>query len=90
MVLYDLFEKGNPSFIDYLDQRIEIVKTIDIQAFDELDFLGYFFDYGNLNKTENIKKLKSPIIHGFSEKIDKWYYYLSGYIDEAEKPILST
>jgi hypothetical protein len=62
---------------------------MDLKAFDELDYLGYFLAYGNLTKTENIKKLKSPFIHGYSEKIDRWYYYLSGYIGQAENPVLS-
>jgi len=88
MVLHDLFGKGNESFIDYLDQRIEIIKTIDLKAVDELDFIGYYSDYGSLTKTENIKAITSPLIHGYSEKIDRWYSYLNGDIEYAEKPTL--
>ena len=46
----------------------------------------YYLENGNLTKPESIDILSSPLIHGFSEKIDRWYSYLDGDIAFAEKP----
>jgi len=65
------WEKQAGVFIEYLDERIEIAKNQDLQALDELDLFGYFLEHGNLTKEKSRATVKSPIIHGYSEKIDR-------------------
>jgi rhamnogalacturonyl hydrolase YesR len=63
--------------------------TSDLQTTDELDLLGYFFEHGDLRKEEYLKDVSGGLfIHGYSEKIDRWYSYLSGEVKSAEKPML--
>lgn len=84
LVLTDLIEEED--FIDFLKQRIDISKNYEIKSEDELDFLGYYLAHGSLNKTEDMEKIQSPLIHGYSEEIDTWYLYLEGCIKSAKKP----
>lgn len=88
MVLNEILEKETGAFIKYVDQRIEVAKNDDLTAIDELDFLGYFLEHGHLTKSEDLKSIQSPLIHGYSEKIDYWYSFLSGEVESAEKPVL--
>ena len=90
LVINELLEKQTDPFLKYLDERIKVERENDLQAIDELDFFGYFLDHGNLAKERSLKNLKSPIIHGYSEKIDRWYSYLRGEVGQAEKPALKT
>lgn len=88
IVISDLMKNDTGAFITYLNERLKVAENSTLEASDELDFLGYFFEYGNL---ERLKKLKPAIftqIIGFSEGIDRWYSYLRGEVTEAEKPAL--
>jgi len=85
LVISELLE-NNSDFIQYLSQRIDIAKNYDLKAVDELDFFGYFLDHGNLNREESLKEINNQLIHGYSEKIDRWYSYLRGEVGSAEKP----
>jgi len=51
-----------------------------------IDALGYYLDTGFLTKEKGIESRTIPTIIGYTEKIDKWYSYLRGEIDFAEKP----
>jgi len=85
IVISDLIE-NQEDFMDYLKQRIKINKDYELKAGDELDFLGYYLTHGSLSKTDDIKKNQSPLIHGYSENVDKWYAYLRGEVKSAKKP----
>ncbi len=85
LVISDLLEEPG-DIIDYIKQRVELNKTYEIRSEDELDFLGYFLENGNLHIMENTKGIKHPLIHGYSEIIDKWYAYRAGQINKVEKP----
>lgn len=88
IIISDMLENQSEAFISYLDQRIEVAANYDLKAVDEIDFLGYFLEHGNLNKEANLKILKNPLIIGYSEKIDRWYSYLRGEVEATEKPML--
>lgn len=90
LVINELLEKQTNAFLKYLDERIEVERKNNLQAIDELDFFGYFLDHGSLAKEKDLKNVKSPLIHGYSEKIDRWYSYLRGEVKSAEKPKLKT
>ena len=90
LVINELLEKQTNAFLKYLDERIEVERENTLQAIDELDYFGYFLDHGSLAKEKNLKDLKSLLIHGYSEKIDRWYSYLRGEVKSAEKPTLKT
>jgi hypothetical protein len=89
IVLSDLLENQPENFIQYLDERIKIAMTSDLQTTDELDLLGYFLKNGNLDIEKDLKGAKGVFIHGYSEEIDKWYSYQRGEIKSAKKPMLS-
>lgn len=85
LVVCDLIEKPN-HFLDYIKQRIEINKRNKIRSADELDYLGYYFEHGSLTQAKDFKNLNNPLIHGYSEAIDRWYSFKNGEIKFAEKP----
>ncbi len=85
IVIGDLIEKSE-DFFDYLTQRIKISKNYELKSSDELNFLGYYLTNGSLSKTKDIKEFQSPLIHGYSEDIDRWYAYLRGEVKSAKKP----
>ncbi|KKG13085.1 hypothetical protein [Methanosarcina sp. 2.H.A.1B.4] len=85
LIVTDLLENEN-DFIEYVLERVRLGKENDIVAMDELDYLGYYLENGSLTKTEDIDSLTIPNIIGYSEDIDKWYSYLRGEVDFAEKP----
>jgi 6-pyruvoyl-tetrahydropterin synthase len=90
MVFCDLLCDQKEAFINYLNSRIQVAQTETIGASDELDFLGYFLEKGNLNVMPEIKPTGPCLIEirGFSEKIDRWYSFKRGEIKSAEKPIM--
>jgi hypothetical protein len=88
MVMSDLLENEPKIFIHYLDQRFQLAMTSGLQAIDELDLLGYFFENGHLKIDKNQKSAKGIFISGYSEEIDRWYSYLRGEVASAKKPTL--
>jgi len=87
MVLTDLLNNGD-DLVEYLKQRIRINTNTELKALDEMVFLGYYLEKGSLNRTEDLSGLQSPLVHGHSEKIDRWYSFQRGEIDSAERPAL--
>lgn len=88
IIISDLMEKNTAAFITYLNERLKVAESSTLEAIDEIDFLGYFFEYGNLERLKKLKPANSALIIGFSEGIDRWYSYLRGEVAEAEKPVL--
>jgi hypothetical protein len=86
IVLSDLLESEPKIFIRYLDQRIQLAMNSRLQAIDELDLLGYFFENGHLEIDKNQKSAKGIFISGYGEEIDRWYSYLRGEVTSAKKP----
>lgn len=85
LVVTDLLEKSE-DFIDYISERIRLSKDNDIRAIDEIDYLGYYLENGSLTKDKDIKVRGVPLINGYSDKIDRWYSYLRGEVEFADKP----
>jgi hypothetical protein len=85
LVITDLLENAD-DFIGYVSERVRLSKDNDIRAIDELDYLRYYLDTGFLTKEKGIESRTIPTIIGYTENIDKWYSYLRGEIDFAEKP----
>lgn len=88
IIISDLLEKERDAFITYLNERLMVAKSSSLEAIDEIDYLGYFLKYGNLDRLKDLKPATFTLIHGFSEGIDRWYSYLRGEVAQAEKPIL--
>ena len=65
-----------------------VAKSSSLEAIDEIDYLGYFLENGNLDRLKDLKPATFTFIHGFSEGIDRWYSYLRGEVTYAEKPVL--
>jgi len=87
MIINDILAGQSEDFIDYLDQRIEVSRKYELKAIDEIDFFGYFLEHGSLSKGHDLQIVESPLIHGYSEKIDRWYSYLRGEVETAERPV---
>ena len=88
IVISDLLEKDKNGFINYLNERRTVARHSSLEAMSELDYFGYYLDYGNLKKLKKLKPATSVFIQGFSEEIDRWYSYLRGEVKYAEKPAL--
>jgi len=88
IVISDLMEKNTAAFITYLNERLKVAESSTLEGVDEIDFLGYFFEYGNLDRLKKLKPANSTLITGFSEGIDRWYSYLRGEVSIAKKPVL--
>jgi hypothetical protein len=88
MVISDLLEKETAAFVTYLDERLRVAESSSLEAVDEIDYLGYFLENGNLDTPKDLKSANFTLITGFSEKIDRWYSYLRGEVTKAEKPAL--
>ncbi len=86
IVISDLIKQSD-HFFDYMQQRIKIGRTHEIKSCDELDFLGYFLEHGSLERDKDIEELQNPMIHGYSETIDRWYAFKAGEVVSAEKPV---
>lgn len=84
MVISDLLSKNH--FIHYLDDRIKLAMSDDLQSVDELDLLGYFLKNGNLKIEKGIDGAKAVFVQGYSEDIDRWYSHLRGEVEHATKP----
>ena len=65
-----------------------VAKSSSLEAIDEIDYLGYFFENGNLDRLKKVEAATLVMIHGFSEEIDRWYSFKRGEIENAEKPVL--
>jgi hypothetical protein len=57
-----------------------------MMVFDELDYLGYFEKNGSLIKPTGKNDFDTLLLHGYSEKIERWYSYKRGEIEQAEEP----
>ena len=88
IIISDILEKDPESFIRYLEERLRVAENSTIEAVDEIDYLGYFLENGNLRKQKNMAGGDIVQIIGYSEEIDRWYSYLRGEIKNAEKPVL--
>lgn len=88
IIISDLLEKERDAFITYLNERLMVAKSSSLEAIDEIDYLGYFLENGNLDRLKDLKPATFALIHGFSEGIDRWYSYLRGEVAQAEKPVL--
>jgi len=78
IIVSDLLEKERDAFITYLNERLMVAKSSSLVAIDEIDYLGYFLENGNLDRLKDLKPATFTLIHGFSEGIDRWYSYLRG------------
>jgi len=85
IVFSELF-KTPDKFLDYIKERIEINKRSGMMAFDELDYLGYYEENGSLTKPKGADDFDNILLHGYSEKIERWYSYKRGEIEQAEEP----
>lgn len=85
LVVTDLLENED-DFTDYVSERVRLSKDNDIKSIDELEYLGYYLQNGSLTKEKDIKGKTIPMIIGYSEEIDKWYSFLRGEVEFAEKP----
>lgn len=86
-IISDLLEKETTAFVTYLNERLKVAETSNLEAIDEIDYLGYFFENGNLDRLKDLKPANSTQIIGLSEGIDRWYSYLRGEVAKAEKPV---
>ncbi len=86
LIISDLLEADPDGFIKYLSERLQVAENSAIDAVDEIDYLGYFMEKGDLKKTREMSAGDYVQIIGFSEKIDRWYSYLRGEVENADKP----
>ncbi len=88
IVIRDLLGKQGTLFLDYLKERVRVSLTNELNSSDEIDFLGYFMEFGHLRKTKALRKdkLATAMIVGFSQPIDRYYSFLRGEIKYAKKP----
>ncbi len=76
------------AFLLYLKRRIRANDYPMFRAFDELDYLMYFYKEGLYFENSDIKKYDSFGLNGYSQDIDKYYDFLAGRAEKVEKPEL--
>lgn len=86
MIITEILDDSD-DFIRYLIERIKLDQTQEISSHDEMDFFGYFLKHGTLSKTKDLPNSEITMIHGYTSDIKKYYSYLQGEIDYAEKPM---
>ncbi|WP_342305009.1 SEC-C domain-containing protein [Methanolobus sp. ZRKC5] len=86
MIITELLENSD-DFIKYLIERNNLELNQEISSLDEIDFLGYFLEHSTLSKTSDLPKSDITLLNGYSSNIEKYYSYLQGEIEYAEKPV---
>lgn len=69
-------------FLNYIDQRTSLLKYTNLDAFDELDFFGYYIEKGSLK----FNKPTKATLHGYTDILDQYYLYMEGKRSKVNKP----
>ena len=82
MIISDVLDIKN-DMVEYIRERTELPKTDSVEAIDEIDYLGYFLDNGNLAIGISSDRV---LLSGYDQKISYWFDYLAGVRGKVEKP----
>lgn len=72
MIFSEIIENED-DFIEYLEKRIPLYSNSNIDVDDEIDFLGYFLDTGELVDKKALKKVSSFKLNKTSQEIDSYF-----------------
>ncbi|TDW52493.1 hypothetical protein EV144_1011183 [Flavobacterium sp. 270] len=72
MIFSEIIENED-DFIEYLEKRIPLYNNPNIDVDDEIDFLGYFLDTGDLVDRKALKKVSSFRLNKASQEIDLYF-----------------
>jgi len=82
MIISDILE-SKKDMIEYIHERTELPKTDSITAIDEIDYLGYFLDKGNLDIEIQSDQ---TLLANYDQEIIDWFDYQAGLREKVEKP----
>lgn len=72
MIFSEIIENED-DFIEYLEKRIPLYNNPSLDVDDEIDFLGYFLDTGELVDKKALKKVSSFKLNKASQEIDLYF-----------------
>ncbi len=72
MIFSEIIENED-DFIEYLEKRIPLYNNPSLDVDDEIDFLGYFLDTGQLVDKKALKKVSSFKLNKASQEIDLYF-----------------
>ena len=72
MIFSDIIENEN-DFIEYLEKRLSLYNNPNINVEDEIDFLGYFIENGELVDKKTLKKVTIYKLNKTSQDIDNYF-----------------
>jgi hypothetical protein len=72
MIFSEIIENED-DFIEYLDKRLPLYNNPNVNVDDEIDFLGYFLDNGELVDKKVLKKTTSYKLNKTSQDIDVYF-----------------
>lgn len=72
MIFSEIIENEN-DFIEYLEKRLPLYNNPNINVDDEIDFLGYFLENGELVDKKTLKKVTTYKLNKTSQDIDNYF-----------------
>lgn len=86
-IITELIELSS-EFLLFLQRRIRANDFPQFVAFDEMDFLMFYFEEGLFFEHSDIAKYNKYIPNGYTEKLDRFYNYKEGLVTSGTKPRL--
>ncbi len=87
-IISDLIE--SPSFfLLYIKRRLEANNYPQFITSDEMDYFMYFLENGLYFKDDEILKRDIVIPYKLTEKLNRYYDYIAGRLEEADKPVFN-
>jgi hypothetical protein len=73
VIIFSEILENEDDFIEYLEKRIPLYNNTGVSVDDEIDFLGYFLDNGELVDKKALKKVSTYKLNKTSEDIDNYF-----------------
>lgn len=73
LIIFSEILENEDDFIEYLEKRLPLYNNPDVNVDDEIDFLGYFLDNGELVDKKALKKVSTYKLNKTSEDIDNYF-----------------
>lgn len=73
LIIFSEILENEDDFIVYLEKRLPLYNNPDVSVGDEIDFLGYFLDNGELVDKKTLKKVTTYKLNKTSEDIDNYF-----------------
>lgn len=73
LIIFSEILENEDDFIEYLEKRLPLYNNPDVSVDDEIDFLGYFLDNGELVDKNALKKVSTYKLNKTSQDIDNYF-----------------